>query len=169
MSRFQRVRFTPIHEACVDGDVAEVKRLLSEGEDVNEITIAEQTLLHVAAEWGHTEMCVLLLNAGADIEAQDDWGDTPLYRASLTGAVNGQMDTALYLVNQGASLTHQNNRGDTPLDAARYEGNEEDVLALLNARRAYEAEQSKKHLLEGLEYQFMPTQKEERQQVRRRM
>lgn len=167
--RFQRVRRSPIHEACVQGDVAEVKRLLDAGEYVNQITDAEQTLLHVAAEWGNTEVCEVLVNAGADLEAQDDWGDTPLYRACLTGACNKDMDAAVFLVSQGASLTHENSRHITPLGVARMEGDKKDVQVLQEARQAYEAEQSKKHLLESLDKPFVPTLCQHGPRAQRRM
>lgn len=51
------------------------------------------------------------LEAGADTEARDEWGDTALNIASA----NNDRDAALALLDAGASLTHVSDYGFTPL------------------------------------------------------
>lgn len=56
-----------------------------------------QTPIHIAAEMGHTEICKLLLAAGADIEQREQGGRTPLYiaaRGSFTAIVDMIIKTA---------------------------------------------------------------------------
>ncbi|RPA86472.1 ankyrin repeat protein, partial [Ascobolus immersus RN42] len=43
------------------------------------------TALHIAAERERLAFALALINAGADIEAQDDLGQTPLHRAAWVG------------------------------------------------------------------------------------
>lgn len=155
-----------LDDACTQGDVAMVAKCLDEGADINNGFSHGSTPLHIAAEWGNKDVCALLLDRGADIEATDDWDDTPLYRASLTGSVNDDMDTAIFLVGKGASLISENNRGVSPLEVARTEGGEKFAQILLDARQAYEAEQSKKALLEGLDTVFVACDTRDQEQPR---
>ena len=46
-----------------------------------------ETPLHSAAFWGRYEIAQLLINAGADVNAQDDQGSTPLHEAARLGRV----------------------------------------------------------------------------------
>ena len=48
----------------------------------------EKTGLHWAAEKDHVEIARMLLDAGADIEAKTNWGDTPLKWAATLGSSN---------------------------------------------------------------------------------
>lgn len=56
-----------------------------------------QSPIHIAAETGHTDICKLLLAAGADIEQREQGGRTPLYiaaRGSFTAIVDMIIKTA---------------------------------------------------------------------------
>lgn len=55
-----------LYKACLDGDVANAKRLLEAGADVN-FGFAD-TSLSVAAKKGHYELVRLLLNNGASVD-----------------------------------------------------------------------------------------------------
>lgn len=67
-------------------------------------------------------MCRLLLNAGADRDAQNTYGNTPLHIACL----NGQQLVCQDLINAGADPEAVNFQGQTPLhiSAASAHGSE---------------------------------------------
>eukprot|EP00854_Cymbomonas_tetramitiformis_P014018 gene14018-16571_t len=64
-----------VHEA---GYIAVAKALIDAGADVNAPLSGKRTLLHCAASKGLEEMTAFLLGAGADKDAQDEEGRTPL-------------------------------------------------------------------------------------------
>lgn len=79
------------------------------------------TALHVAAQWGRDSICTALISAGADLDAEDDKGDTPLHAAlsALGAAVNpNQASTVLLLLAEGANACSSNQAGKTPLHYA---------------------------------------------------
>jgi len=73
------------------------------------------TALHMAARRGNVEVAEALLECGANIEARDSLGETPLRRA-----VNcDQTGVATLLLARGADLHSLGSKGLTPLSAAR--------------------------------------------------
>jgi ankyrin repeat protein len=75
------------------------------------------TALHMAARRGHVETAAALLDCGADIEARDSLGETPLRRA-----VNcNRTDVAALLVARGADVHSVGSKGLTPTTSARSE------------------------------------------------
>jgi ankyrin repeat protein len=73
------------------------------------------TALHMAARRGNVEIAEALLESGADIEAPDSLGETPLRRA-----VNcDKTDVAKLLLARGADMHSKGSKGLTPLVAAR--------------------------------------------------
>lgn len=68
--------------ACASGDIDEVKMLLRNKEGsklaIQKGDYDKRTPLHLACGEGHIKIVELLLNAGADINAKDRWGGTPL-------------------------------------------------------------------------------------------
>jgi len=64
------------------GDLKGVERLLEEGADVN-FSSVDAPLIHLAVGRGDIEMSILLLEAGANVEATQDYNnETPLMHAS---------------------------------------------------------------------------------------
>ena len=81
-------QWSALHEAARTGDLDAVRRL------ANSTTVAtrdklNRTPLHIAALWGQTEAGEVLIEAGGDIHAEDQWGVTPMTRALLVQQVRG--------------------------------------------------------------------------------
>jgi ankyrin repeat protein len=95
-----------------------VAALARAGADVNAAGGAKRcTALHMAARRGNLKVAEALLDRGADLEARDSLGETPLRRA-----VNcSQPALARLLVSRGAGVHSRDRRGLTPLQAARTE------------------------------------------------
>lgn len=70
-----------LFEACLQGNVANVGRLLADGADPNEGNQHGSTPLNRAAAYGHLGVVDLLLAAGADPNAADKYRWTPLHSA----------------------------------------------------------------------------------------
>lgn len=65
------------------------------------------TLLHAATGYDTKRKVDLLLDAGADIDARDDYGSTPIVRAAMLN----QYDLVYKLLNLGADYRIRNNGG----------------------------------------------------------
>ena len=75
-----------------------------------------RTPLHLAAEWGHTEMIWLLAAHGADLDRPDSKGRTPLHRSTYTGEV----EAAEILIVLGADTSIETPAGRTAFQLARF-------------------------------------------------
>jgi truncated hemoglobin YjbI len=104
---------TPLYYAST-GAVARV--LLAAGASVNVTSgPTKGTSLHQAARRGYAAVAAALLDHGANIEAHDGKGQTPLRRA-----VNcRQLSVVQLLMQRGANPHAEDNRRVTPLDVAR--------------------------------------------------
>lgn len=65
------------------GDISEVKRAIALELDINKGDYDNRTALHLAAAEGHEEVVKYLIRKGADINAKDRWGRTPIDDAKL--------------------------------------------------------------------------------------
>ena len=63
-------------QAVKSGDIAEVKRLIEAGANINAQTYNGLTALMCASEWGYTKVVKLLLEAGADVEGAEEIAPT---------------------------------------------------------------------------------------------
>jgi truncated hemoglobin YjbI len=73
------------------------------------------TALHMAARRGNVEVAEALLDCGADIEARDSLGETPLRRS-----INCEkIDVTSLLLSRGADMHSKGSKNLTPLLAAR--------------------------------------------------
>jgi len=121
-----------LHEAAESGDLAEVKRLIAQGADVNASDGDEvRTPLLAAADGGHAEVVKLLLKNGAKVDMGDSYGYTPLYYAIWSddeAAVKS-------LVSSGADVnTRPSNEKDyPPLAYAIWQWHKGNVEILLDA------------------------------------
>ncbi len=111
--------------AAARGDLAALRRWQASGQPAP-VEENGMTLLHWAALMGHTEAAAFLLAAGADPNARDGFGDTPLTSA-LVGC---HADVIRLLMARGADPERRNIRGDRAYDMARRAGATE-LLPLL--------------------------------------
>lgn len=92
-----------LHFAAQDGNLDQVRRLLSEGRDVNAFDELGKTPLHYAVEKEHFEVAQWLIEHGADVNARHEpsVGNTPL--AEVAGSCS--LRIAKLLVDSGADPT----------------------------------------------------------------
>jgi len=111
---------TPLYVVANSSDSARganVVRVLAEaGADVNaQDKLKHCTALHMAARRGTVPVAEALLDCGADLEARDKLGDTPLRRA-----VNcGKAEMVAFLLSRGADVHSRGKNGLTPRQVAR--------------------------------------------------
>ncbi|XP_066400391.1 vacuolar protein sorting-associated protein 27-like isoform X2 [Miscanthus floridulus] len=67
-----------LREAIKGGDVKGVKKLLTQGVDCNYCDKQGFTLLHLAALFNQTEIALVLMDHGANVESKNGQGETPL-------------------------------------------------------------------------------------------
>jgi ankyrin repeat protein len=87
-----------------------------------------RTLLLYAAQNGHLEVAMLLLDKGADINVAASDGRTPLHWASS----NGHLEVAWLLLEKGADVNTANSSGLVPLHEALRNGHLEVAQILLD-------------------------------------
>ena len=101
-----------IFTACEKGNVKIVEHLLRK--DPGVVRARDQwhsTALHRAAFGGNTQIVELLLNAGADIDAESQHGLTPLFSA----VHNAQVQVVRLLIARGAKVDPKLDTGESPL------------------------------------------------------
>lgn len=84
--------------------------------------------LHRAAENGDEALVKKLIADGADVNAQDEAGNTPLHFA----AENGHLTIARILIEEGADMSLKNEFGFTPFQEAEQAQNEEMIQLFLS-------------------------------------
>ena len=115
----------PDDELPIDRVTDVVRRLLDLGADAS-----APTLLHKAARLGdNPELITVILDAGADVNARNRIGQSPLHDAALGGGPG----VIAALVAAGAELNARDNRGATPLHQAVEAKKPANVAALLEA------------------------------------
>jgi hypothetical protein len=145
--------FTPLHLAVIDRRLEAVELLIAAQADLAAVDDDGRTPLHwgpfayapqpkhiyaklgephdtVWVDPGPAVVIEMLLDAGADIEARDLNGDTPLYEAANIGSVRGVEK----LLERGAKANVKNKKGRSPMDEAKRRG-DDDIIKMLKAAR----------------------------------
>ncbi len=107
---------TELMNSVIDGDEARVRRLLDEGAEPNEVDKANWCALHFAAQECSDTMVKMLVNAGANLELRDKYGNTPLWRA--VSNYRGDTEVISTLLEAGANPDAENKSGISPRAAA---------------------------------------------------
>lgn len=112
---------TPLMKASMRGDIAEVNKLLAQGTPVDERASWDDTgssegstALAAAASHGQTEAVKVLLDNGASVNAQSDFGWTALHQAVWSKAVG----PVRVLLDAGADPNLLTSSGKSALDYA---------------------------------------------------
>ncbi|XP_006817520.1 ankyrin repeat and KH domain-containing protein 1-like [Saccoglossus kowalevskii] len=115
-------------DACTEGDVNAVRKLLDEGRSVHETTEEGESLLSLACSAGYYELAQVLLAMHANVEDRGIKGDcTPLMESSSAG----HTDIIRLLLAHGADINAQSSTGNTPLMYTCNGGHEDAVKVLL--------------------------------------
>ncbi len=122
--------------AAMADDLAEVRRLLKDGGDVNAAMGDGTNALHHAAMRGDAEMAGVLLSAGANVRATTRLGG---YTALHLASQRGHDRVIDLLVKAGANPNHATATGATPLMLAAASGHVPAVKQLLAHRAAIDA------------------------------
>lgn len=129
--RRKKLRFHPrqLYPAAKQGEVQRVLLMLMEGIDPTYRPESQnrRSALHAAAQRGLVEVCYILVQAGAQVDAKDKEMRTPL----LEAIINNHLEVARYLVQSGACVYHVEDDGYTGLHHAAKLGNLEIVNMLL--------------------------------------
>ena len=120
-------------KAIKKGDIERIKKLISQGADVNAKDNRGMTPLHKAAYYGQRQVAKVLIAKGASVNGTDTAGQTPLHIAANFGS---KWVPELLLAN-GANISARDIAGNTPLHAATdFWCVDKDLLELLIAKGA---------------------------------
>ncbi|KAK7906979.1 hypothetical protein WMY93_015591 [Mugilogobius chulae] len=130
--RKKKLRFHPrqLYPAAKQGEVQRVLLMLSHGghrPTYQPDSQNRRSALHAAAQRGLLEVCYILVQAGARVDAQDKEMRTPL----LEAIINNHLEVSRYLIQNGACVYHVEDDGYTGLHHAAKLGNLEIVTLLL--------------------------------------
>lgn len=132
--------YTPLHNACLVGDIKLVKYLISQGAKIKDSMIMDtknheilkllidggadvnalkgkdkMSALHEACGYRNLTKVKFLVEHGADLKVKDRLGRTPLFYAVRMG----QKELVDYLIEKGADFTVKDNNGDSALHYAK--------------------------------------------------
>jgi len=120
---------TDFRNACMEGNLVLVKKLISEGADVNaklQTSNLSTPLLNACAR-GHEKVVACLLENGADITIGNQDGETAIHIAIKHNFV----PLVEFLLSHGSTINETDNQDNTPLHHASMAGHVRIVQLLL--------------------------------------
>nr|CDS26151.1 Ankyrin repeat domain containing protein [Hymenolepis microstoma] len=153
---------TPLHLACMKGNLVIVKRLLDNSPNVNTVDANGETPLVKAIQCGHLGCINQLIQHGADLNIRDKYGNAPIHRAIQLGRLDiiqsllrncininacnnigvtplhiavekNSMPLSRYLINEGADINCVDEKGRSPLMIAAKIGSAHQLRLLINS------------------------------------
>ena len=118
---------TPLHHATRNGQISQVKNLMTSGIDPNLKDGVGDTALHDATANGHKDIVEFLIARGANPKSQNDYRELPLHYM----AQYGQKSVADILLSGAKTLNQKDRSGNTPLHNATYNGHKDIVKILI--------------------------------------
>ena len=132
-------QWAPLHEATYSGNLQIFWMLREHNADLNIRTGLGKSLLHLAASpldhRDHLIIMQLLLDHGADPDARDNDGSTPLHCSSWWEkqgyrSSHGTVEGTRLLLEHGANIDAEDNMGRTPLQIALAHERQEMAIVL---------------------------------------
>lgn len=118
---------TPLYITAMYGSNDVMTELINKDANIEAAEMIRQKKpLHAATENNNIEAVILLLQKGANVNAQDEYGNTSMHFA----AENGSMNIATILLQSNAEADKKDNIGYTPMHNAALYGNT-DIVTLL--------------------------------------
>lgn len=122
--------WTAVMAASQRGHADIVKYLLDNRADVSLTNNSRANALHYA---DNGDIAGMLVAAGAPIDAQNEFGETPLHTACNSHFLSpGILNVVKILISKGANCNIKNNEGQTPLHIAVRQENVELIKILLS-------------------------------------
>jgi ankyrin repeat protein len=138
INEFDSDGIAALHHAVLNGESASVQLLLDLGANSNAISddpCQKIAPLHLISQIHDEQIIKLLLNRGADLEARDYSGRTPLYASCQSGVV----ENVRLLIEMGADIWVKDDKGGTLLHMAVDSGSESMVRPFLHKGQDFQA------------------------------
>jgi len=117
---------TYLHNAVINKNPEEVKRIMEEGQHVNIKDSGGNTPLHFAEDY---ETAEILIKNGADVNIKNNYGEIPLHMASE----KKYYEIVKLLIEKGSDINSRDNNGKTPLHKGAFSGLKEIGKLLIKA------------------------------------
>ncbi|KAN0012094.1 hypothetical protein ACTFIU_000317 [Dictyostelium citrinum] len=111
----QSTELPKLHEAIINGNFEDVKKMIDSGNvNLEEGDFGGLHPLHFAARMGNIAIGQYLLDKGVDINAENNYGSTPI----LEAVRRGEVEFVKFLISRGANLSIGDIDDNTPLHLA---------------------------------------------------
>lgn len=112
---------TVIFYALLENEIDVFNAFLNIGADLHHRDNEGWSLLHYAANENLKEITELIVRNNVKVDAKDEYGNTPLFRAVFSSQGNGEI--IKILLANGADPNNKNDSGVSPFELAKTIGN----------------------------------------------